>query len=165
MLDGFFHLAEGNTSTSLQRCTGGSASMAAGARATVRVSACANSSTSACAAERRRSRHAIRSDKTSSDCKQAFSAAVAALTSAERAMLRYWLIDCLTIDDIAVLTGGHRSTAARRLGRIRDRLLARAHGILRRQLRVGADELESILRTLRSDLDLSLERLLQSSSS
>jgi RNA polymerase sigma-70 factor (ECF subfamily) len=88
--------------------------------------------------------------------KDAFAEAVTAIPDKERAILRLHFVDGLTIDEIGVVYRVHRATAARWLGRARTTLL----GEIRRRLaaRLGAtdSELDSVMRGVRSQLDISL---------
>ena len=71
-------------------------------------------------------------------------------------MLRYHLIDRLNIDQIAAIHDVHRATAARWLVRIRAQLEERTREELRRALGVSGAELDSIIRLIQSQLDLSI---------
>jgi len=92
--------------------------------------------------------------------KDAFAEALAALGDGDRALLRYQYVERLTIDEVAVLERVHRATAARRLAQARERLLERTRAVLRARLRVDSGELQSILRLIESQAQVSLERLL-----
>jgi RNA polymerase sigma-70 factor (ECF subfamily) len=89
----------------------------------------------------------------------AFLAALAALASGERTLLRLHYLRGLTLDEMGAALGVHRATAARRIAGARDRLLALTRGQLRARLGVAEDELSSLIRVLRGQLDLSLRRL------
>jgi len=91
----------------------------------------------------------------------AFREALAALGPKERTLLRYQLIDGLGIDDIGAILRVHRATAARRLARVRDALVANTRARLAERLRIGDDEVESIIRLVQSELDVSIIRHLQ----
>ena len=88
--------------------------------------------------------------------RQAFEEAMAALETRERIVLRYHLIDRLSIDQIAAIHGVHRATAARWLARVRERLYKRTRRALLDRLGVSSRELDSILRLIRSQLDVSI---------
>lgn len=90
----------------------------------------------------------------------AFQAAAGALEPRERVLLRYHFIDGLTIDDLAALHRVHRATAARWLAAARRRLADGTRAQLARRLALGASELESLLRVVRSQLDLSIRQYL-----
>ena len=95
-----------------------------------------------------------------SDFKLAFESALADLTAEERNLLRLSLVDGLTIDEIGSLFNVHRATAARRLERARDSVQQETRRILSERLKVTPSELRSILGVIRSQLDLSIQRLL-----
>ncbi len=90
----------------------------------------------------------------------AFTRAMEALTDAERRLLRYSIIERLSIDDIAKLDGVHRATAARQVTRARARLIDETKRVLGEQLRIAPDELRSVLRLIESRVDVSVRRLL-----
>ena len=91
--------------------------------------------------------------------KAAFEQAAAALQPEERNLLRLHIVDGLSIDRIAAIFRIHRSTAARRLGRARSRVSIGVRELLAAQL--GEDvALPSLLRIVRSRLELSLSRVL-----
>lgn len=92
----------------------------------------------------------------------AFRDALAALGPKERTLLRYQLIDGLGIDDIGAILRIHRATAARRLARVRDLLVADTRARLAERLSLAYDEVESIIRLVQSELDVSIIRHLDS---
>lgn len=92
--------------------------------------------------------------------KQAFGEAFAALTKRDRTLLRYRYVDELDIDGIGAVYRVHRSTAARWLQRIRDELLDATRARLAERLAVSTDELDSILRFIGSELDVSISSVL-----
>ena len=93
------------------------------------------------------------------DVKTAFEAAVRELEPRDRTMLRFHLVDGMTIDDIAALYQIHRATAARQIDKARDRV---ASGVRKLLARTGiqADELRELADLVTSQLDLSLSRVL-----
>lgn len=93
--------------------------------------------------------------------KAAFAEALHALDSRSRALLRYHLVDRLSIDKIAAIYDVHRATAARQLARAREDLVTGTHELLRQQLQVSQQELQSIMRLVQSNVDVSAERLLR----
>jgi RNA polymerase sigma-70 factor (ECF subfamily) len=86
----------------------------------------------------------------------AFTAAFSALEPLEREVLRQHHLHGATIDDLAARHAVHRATAARWLARARDRLLIGTRERLSATLAVDGDELDSILRLVRSKLDVTL---------
>ena len=91
----------------------------------------------------------------------AFRAAMASLTSQERNVLRLHLLDGLNIEQIGNLYGTHRSTVARWIARSREGLLEETRRRLGEKLSLGRAELESLMGLLRSQLDVSINRLLK----
>jgi RNA polymerase sigma-70 factor, ECF subfamily len=90
----------------------------------------------------------------------ALSDAFARMALEDRTLLRFHLLDRLSIDEIAPLVRVHRSNVARRLATARKRLVDKTQETLQERIGVDSVELESILRMVRSQLDLNLERLL-----
>jgi len=90
----------------------------------------------------------------------AFSEAVAALPDDQLNVLRLRLVDGLNIDAIGVMYGAHRATVARWIAATRQTLLEQTRARLAERLRVGDDELDSVIRLLRSRLDASVRSLL-----
>jgi RNA polymerase sigma-70 factor (ECF subfamily) len=88
--------------------------------------------------------------------KTAFAEALAALPDRERTLLRQHVIDGLTIDQIGVAYRVHRASAARWLERARQRLLETTRAALQQRLKVESTELDSILRLIHSQLEVSL---------
>jgi RNA polymerase sigma-70 factor (ECF subfamily) len=91
----------------------------------------------------------------------AFRTALDELSKRDRMLLRYQLVDGLTIDDIGKLHRVHRATAARWLAAIRDGLVDRTRAILAEVLGVDTLEAASIVRMVQSQLDVSVIRHLQ----
>jgi RNA polymerase sigma-70 factor, ECF subfamily len=96
----------------------------------------------------------------SADFKRAFQAAVAALPARDRAVLRAMIVDDRTIHEIAAVYGIHRVTASRWVSEIRHALLKGTRQQLRAQLSLDDSHLDSAMRMIDSNLDLSLYRLL-----
>jgi RNA polymerase sigma-70 factor (ECF subfamily) len=95
------------------------------------------------------------------EARASFREAVAALEPRPRAVLRAALLDGCSIDDLAGVYSVHRATAARWLGDARLALGAELKKAMAQRLRVSPDELESILVLVRSQLELSLDRLIE----
>jgi RNA polymerase sigma-70 factor, ECF subfamily len=93
--------------------------------------------------------------------KAAFADAVAALDGSDRLVLRQHFCERLTIDQIGALYHLHRATAARRLGRARQALLAATRAALARRLGVSPLEIEGVLELIASRMEASVERLLR----
>lgn len=94
--------------------------------------------------------------------KEAFQEAFATLGREERNLLRYQVLEGLSIDEIGLLYQVHRATAARRLARVREKLLDTTRETLLARLRLQPEgsEFESILRLIQSELQVSITRLL-----
>jgi RNA polymerase sigma-70 factor (ECF subfamily) len=92
--------------------------------------------------------------------KRAFEEALASLGPEERNLLRRHFIDGLTTPQLASLQGIHRVTMFRRLRQACETLVERTRKLLLARLPVTEGELASLNRLIRSQLDMSLERLL-----
>jgi len=97
------------------------------------------------------------------ELKAAFEAALAELTDREVNVLRHYFVDDLTIDQIGALYRCHRVTAFRWVDRARDKLARRTRKRLQGRLQVSHTELDSIMRLVQSQLDLSIARCLGAS--
>lgn len=86
----------------------------------------------------------------------AFRVALDALSPRERNILRYHLVDKLTIDELGAVYRVHRSTAARWLSRIREGLFISTRADLMARLALSEHELDSVLRIIGSRLDASI---------
>lgn len=93
--------------------------------------------------------------------KQAFSAALRELPARDQTLLRQHVIDGLTIDQLGALYGVHRATAARNLERARQAVLAGTRRRLGAVLQVRTTELDSILRLIRSRVEVTLRWLVR----
>ncbi|HEU0030467.1 MAG TPA: sigma-70 family RNA polymerase sigma factor [Kofleriaceae bacterium] len=96
----------------------------------------------------------------SAEFKGAFQAAVAELEPRDRAILRALIVDNRTINEIAAVYGIHRVTASRRVSELRHALLQGTRKRLRERLALDEPSLDSAIRLIDSNLDLSLFRLL-----
>jgi RNA polymerase sigma-70 factor, ECF subfamily len=88
----------------------------------------------------------------------AFRTALGELPARERTLLRYQLIDGLTIDEIGSIFRVHRATAARWIAKIRDDLVTRTRALMAEALGVDTSEAASIVRLVQSQLDVSVIR-------
>jgi RNA polymerase sigma-70 factor, ECF subfamily len=95
------------------------------------------------------------------ECAAAFRVALEAIPARDKSLLRYQLIDGLSIDEIGALNGVHRATAARWIARIRDDLLARTRAEVQTRLGIASGEVDSILKLVHSRIDVSFERVLK----
>jgi RNA polymerase sigma-70 factor (ECF subfamily) len=87
---------------------------------------------------------------------QAFEGALRALPDRERTLLRQHYVDGLTIDELGKLYRMHRSTAARLVVRARGLVLEATRAQMMSRLEVHSQDLDSIIRMIRSQLDISL---------
>ena len=94
------------------------------------------------------------------ELRAAIAAALTSLDARERTLLRYSLIDGLTLDEIGAIYRVNKSSVSRWLSRAREQLWESARDELCRRLSGQTDTISSLVRSLRSGLDLSLERLL-----
>ncbi|HEY0986673.1 MAG TPA: sigma-70 family RNA polymerase sigma factor [Kofleriaceae bacterium] len=93
--------------------------------------------------------------------KQAFSAALRGLPARDQIWLRQHVIDGLSIDQLGALYRVHRATAARNLQRARRAVLMATRERMASRLQVGSSELDSILRMIRSRLQVTLRWLIR----
>ncbi len=93
--------------------------------------------------------------------KAAFADAVAALDPSDRLVLKQSLIERLSIDQIGALYHLHRATAARRVAKARETLLAGVRARLARRLGLSLESLATAFDLLASRLDASVERVLR----
>jgi RNA polymerase sigma-70 factor (ECF subfamily) len=90
--------------------------------------------------------------------KQAFGEALAGLGAREQTLLRYHHVDGLNIDEIGAIYRVHRVTAFRWLEKAKGQLVDATLAGLRARLRLSPQELDSVLRLIRSQVHLSLVR-------
>ncbi len=77
-----------------------------------------------------------------------------------RDLLRYSLVERLSIDQIALIVDVHRSTVARRITKARAALIAGTRTELGKQLGLDSMQLTSLMRLVDTRLNLSLSRVL-----
>lgn len=92
--------------------------------------------------------------------KTAFQEALDSLDARERTLLKQQIVDGLGIDELGALHAVHRATAARWVASAREKLLSRTRRTFMLNARISSDECESIMRLVRSQLDVSLHRRL-----
>ncbi|MCW5807619.1 MAG: transcriptional regulator [Deltaproteobacteria bacterium] len=90
---------------------------------------------------------------------RAFATAFTRLTERQRNLLRQYHIDGLTIDQLAALYRVNRATTARWVAAARMAVVAATREQLVADLGVDAGEVDSIIRLVRSQLELSLRAL------
>lgn len=91
----------------------------------------------------------------------AFAAALGTLSTRQRNLLRHHFVHRLRFDEIAGIYRVHRATVARWVADSRVALLERTRTILREQISVEGAELDSIMRLVTADLDVTVSRLLK----
>lgn len=95
------------------------------------------------------------------DFKAAFAEAIAALPEADRALLRMYHVEDLTLVQIATLIGLDKSNVSRRLTAVRERLFDDTRRALERRLQLGEGEFDSLMNAIGSQLHVSLSRILR----
>ena len=95
------------------------------------------------------------------DFEEAFEATLAALPTRERNILRLYFLEDLTTTQIGAVLGVHNSTITRWLAQIRSSVVKETNRRLRERLKVDPSELKSILRLVRSRLDISIRQALR----
>lgn len=94
------------------------------------------------------------------EVKAAFRNAFAALSAAERNLLRLHYLEGLTLDQVAAMKRVHRATIARQIARCREEVAVRTHQFLVERLGISPSQVDSVMRLVRSHLDLSIDRWL-----
>jgi RNA polymerase sigma-70 factor, ECF subfamily len=97
----------------------------------------------------------------SAEVSRAFAAAAADLPAAQRTLLRLHYAHGLTTAHLARMYHVSRATLIRRLADARDALVGRVMEALRASAGVGANEFDSVLRLVKSQLDFTLSTLLR----
>jgi RNA polymerase sigma-70 factor, ECF subfamily len=95
-----------------------------------------------------------------SEFREAFTAALEALEARPRNLLRQHYLDGLTMEAIGAIYRVHRITVVRWMQQAREGLAKETRRELGARLRVDRSELESILRLIESQLDVSLRAFL-----
>jgi RNA polymerase sigma-70 factor (ECF subfamily) len=93
---------------------------------------------------------------------QALREGLSALEARERSLLRLHYVDGLSLAQIGAVYQVNKSTISRWLNAAREALLVRLGGALEDRLGVAPSELESLMRALRSQVELDLSSLLRS---
>ncbi|MDB4954699.1 MAG: polymerase, sigma-24 subunit, subfamily [Myxococcales bacterium] len=87
--------------------------------------------------------------------------AIEDLSAEDRTLLRQQIVDDMSIDEVGAAFGVHRATAARWLTRARAALVRATHKRLADRLDIPVDQIESVIRLVRSRLDASVVRYLR----
>jgi len=101
-------------------------------------------------------------DKHREDFKIAFERAVSSLEDRDRTVLRLTLVNGLNVRDIGRVFSIHHATAARWIANAKQRLAKTTREILKHKLDISGGELDSIIRLVDSELEVSVARLLES---
>jgi RNA polymerase sigma-70 factor, ECF subfamily len=99
--------------------------------------------------------------KYSAEFRASFARALSALDARDRAILGYVVVEKMGIDALAEVYDVHRATAARWVQRARETLVNGVKSDLEKSLNVPSQELESILRVVGGEVEISIRRLLQ----
>jgi RNA polymerase sigma-70 factor (ECF subfamily) len=94
------------------------------------------------------------------DYKHAFETALAALDPRARTVLAQYHVDGLTVDQLGALYAVHRATASRWVTEAQKQVGQRTLALLRERLGLSPEDLGGVTRLVRSQLTLSLSRLL-----
>jgi RNA polymerase sigma-70 factor (ECF subfamily) len=86
--------------------------------------------------------------------------AILALPDRDRAILRFHYVEGLNVDAIGTIYRVHRSSVARWLAEIRERLFHAVEEKLTLEMRIGASEFRSLVAAVREEIHLSIRRLL-----
>jgi len=95
------------------------------------------------------------------DFQTALAEALAALPDRQRAVLRLHYVDGLRLAEIGKLYGVHESTVSRWVTRAAEEVADQARRRLTERLSVSGSSLDSLARLVRSQLDLSIARILR----
>jgi len=98
------------------------------------------------------------------DLRTGFAAALAALRPRERTLLRQHYVDGLTVEVLGQIHRVHRATCARWIDAARVKIVRAVRRHLRTRVGLEDADLETLVALVRSQLDLSLPRHLQSCS-
>jgi RNA polymerase sigma-70 factor (ECF subfamily) len=99
-------------------------------------------------------------ERYAADFAAALRESLAALPASDRLLLKRHFVDGLSTEELGKLHRAHRVTVLRWLSRALDELATRAQGLLLTRLKLPQSEYESVIRLVRSQLDLSLGALL-----
>lgn len=88
--------------------------------------------------------------------RSAFSAALQGLSPRQRNLLRHYYLDGMTVEQIGRLYQFHKATATRQLARVRESLLEQTRQAMMSTLAVGDADCDSILRLIKSQLEVSI---------
>lgn len=93
-----------------------------------------------------------------------FRSALAAMDPGDRSVLRLYFVNGFTVERIATMYGVNKSTASRRIAAARSHLFAELRGRVHRELGLELEEVRSLVRWVRSQVNVGLSQLLASAS-
>jgi RNA polymerase sigma-70 factor (ECF subfamily) len=92
---------------------------------------------------------------------ECFRAALEALDPQDKTLLRLHFADGVGVEQLARHYQVHRATLSRRLGNAREAMVKHTLRLLKERYKLTPDELQSIIRLLRSNLELRISQLFQ----
>ena len=92
---------------------------------------------------------------------QAFSKAIDSLSGQEQTILRYFLLDQLTLEQIGIIYDVEKSTISRWMAKIRKKILSVTRKELSSKLDVDRRQFNSIVALIQSQLDISIRGFLK----
>ena len=98
--------------------------------------------------------------RTGAEFRRSFQDALAGLTPRDRTLLKLYYLDGLGVERIGAVYAVHASTASRWLSTVRETLLVETRRELAERLKLTSTEVESMLGLIRSQLEVSLQRIL-----
>jgi RNA polymerase sigma-70 factor (ECF subfamily) len=99
-----------------------------------------------------------------SELKSAFGEVLRAQAPRDRTLLRYHYVDGLNIEQIGLIFQVHKTTTFRWLEAARSVLVPQTRKLLKQRLGLEQSALESVMRLIQSQLDLSIHRFLKTES-
>jgi RNA polymerase sigma-70 factor (ECF subfamily) len=100
-------------------------------------------------------------DRYGSEFEEALKEALKNAPERDRAILRLYIVNGVSLDKIGKLLGVSQATASRWLAKARESVLADLKSILKQRLRIASAEVESLGSLLASHLDLSISLVLK----
>lgn len=93
--------------------------------------------------------------------RRALRSAIESLTDEQRLLLRFYLLDDLTLEQIARILGIHKTSVFRRLQGIYDVIEQTIRRQLSQELKIRQSEVDSLVKHVVSQLDISLSGILR----
>lgn len=95
--------------------------------------------------------------------REAFLAALSGLPREQRNLLRLHYLDGRSMEEIGAICNAHKSTISRRMEAARSAILDALHCQLRDSLKLSVSEIDSLVKLIASQIDLSISDALRSS--